>query len=144
MKKFLVLIGLVLTGFVMTATAQEAKSYKEGQVTVLTYVKVKPGKFDEYMKWLATTGKAFREAEIKAGILLSYHVYSANPRTPREPDLILSSTYPNMAALDKDDDEDALAGKTMGNRATRNKAAEDREALREIQGSEIIRELVLK
>jgi hypothetical protein len=145
MKKITSLIvGLGLGCFALAATAQEAKSYKEGQVTVLTYVKVKPGKFDDYMKWLDTVGKPFREAEIKAGLLVSYHVYSANPRSPSEPDLVLANTYANMAALDKNDDEDALAGKTLGNRADRSKAAEEREKLREILGSEMVRELVLK
>jgi len=145
MKKITsVMIGMVLCGLAVNAIAQEEKSYKDGPVTVLSYVKVKPGKFDEYMKWLDTVGKPFRDSEVKAGLLLSYHVYQANARSPSEPDIVLADVYPNMAALDKNDEADTLAGKSMGNRATRSKAAADREALREILGSEIIREIILK
>lgn len=145
MKKIAsVMIGMLLSGLVLNAVAQEEKSYKDGPVTTLSYVKVKPGKFDEYMRWLDTVGKPFRDAEIKAGILLSYHVYQANPRSPSEPDIVLADTYANMAALDKNDETEMLASKALGNRAARSKAAEDREALREILGGEIIRELILK
>lgn len=145
MKKIILLIaGLMFAAVAISAGAQEDKPYKDGPVTVMTYVKVKPGKFDDYMKWLDTAGKPFRDAEVKAGILLGYHVYVCQPRTPHDPDLILSDVYPNMAALDKNDEQDNLAAKQMGARPARAKAAEDREALREILGSEIVREQILK
>jgi hypothetical protein len=57
---------------------------------------------------------------------------------------ILAVTVPNMAALDKTDEGDAVAAKVMGTDDTQNKAAIDRESLREVLGGELIRELVLK
>ena len=145
MKKMgLMIAGLVLGLMAVSAAAEEEKLYKDGPVTVLTYVKIKPGKFDDYMRWLDTTGKTFREAEMKAGIILSYHVYTCQPRSPHEADLILSETYPNMAALDRNDELDAIAAKQIGARSTQNKGMEDRESLREILGSEMIREQILK
>lgn len=142
-------IGVAIAGVVMgmaalSAAAEDEKAYKDGPVTVFTYVKVKPGKFDAYMQWLDNEGKSYREAEIKAGILLSYHIYSCIPRNPHDADLILASTYPNMAALDRGDEEDAIAAKVIGSRGTQNKGAESRESLREILGSEIVREQILK
>ncbi len=145
MKKIALTIAGVVLGLVtVSASAEDEKVYKDGPVTVMTYVKIKPGKFDAYMHWLDTVGKTYRDAEIKAGILTSYHIYACNPRNPHEADLILASTYPNMAALDRGDEEDAIAAKLMGARTAQSKAAEDREVLREILGSEIVREQILK
>ncbi len=133
--------GLLLMA---NANAQDSKSYKDGPVTILSYIKTKPGKFNDYMEFLDTNYKTLMEANKKAGLILSYNVYQAQPRSPQEPDLILSVTNPNMAALDKDDEADAVAAKVMGSTDAQSKGAADRESLRELLGSEIIRELTLK
>jgi hypothetical protein len=133
--------GLLLA---VNANAQDSKYFKNGPVTQLTYVKVKPGKFDEYMGFIDTSYKSLMEANKKAGLILSYAVYQASPRSPQEPDLILSVTTANYAALDKDDEMDAVAAKVMGSTDAQSKGAADRESLREILGSEIIREMILK
>jgi hypothetical protein len=133
--------GLLLA---VNANAQDSKFYKNGPVTMLSYIKTKPGKFDEYMAFVDSNYKTLMEANKKAGLILSYNVYLANPRSPQEPDLILSITYPNFAALDKDDEMDAVAAKVMGSTDAQSKGAADRESLREVLGTEVIRELTLK
>ena len=138
------LLGLVLSATVGIASAQTDKPYKEGQVTELSYIKIKPGKFDDYMKFLDTTYKALMEANKKAGLIVGYAVYSMQARTPQEPDLLLTITYANMAALDKIDEGEAVAAKVVGSTAVQNKAYIDREAMREVLGAQLIRELVLK
>jgi len=101
--------------------------------------------FDAYMKWLDTTGKQIREDQKKAGIILDYAVYSANPRSPHDPDLYMTITYKNMAALDGLDDRiEPLMKKIYASRDASNKASADRESLREILGTELIRKLELK
>jgi hypothetical protein len=145
MKNFVAtLVGLTLCAFMGAASAQEAKPYKEGQVTQLSYVKIKPGKFDDYMKWLATSYKQLMEANKKAGLIVGYAVYSAQARSPQEADLVLAVTYANMAALDRIDEADAVAAKIMGSNDAQSKAFADRGAMREVLGGELIRELVLK
>jgi hypothetical protein len=145
MKKFAAsIMGIFLFLAVSGASAQDSPSYKDGPVTNVSYIKVKPGKFDEYMAYLATSYKSLMEENKKAGLILSYKVYAASPRTPREPDIILATTFANMAALDKSDEGDAVATKVMGAPPVRNKKAIDREALREILGSELVREMILK
>lgn len=136
-------MGLVFC-FAMAAANAEDKSYTEGQVTEVSYIKIKPGKFDDYMKYLATTYKTIMEANKKAGLIAGYGVYSAMARTPQDPDLILTTIYPNMAALDKSEEAEAIAEKIAGNAAAQSKGAIDRESMRELLGSELIRELVLK
>jgi hypothetical protein len=145
MKKIVAcLLGLVFCSAITAASGQEVKPYKEGQVTEVSYIKIKPGKFDDYMAFLDTTYKALMEANKKAGLIVGYAVYSAQARSPQDPDLILTTTYANMAALDKIDEGDAVAAKVIGSTTVQNKAFADREAMREVLGGQLIRELVLK
>ena len=139
-----VLIGLVFSGLAATVLADEGRVYQEGPVVEVSYIRTKPGKFDDYMKFLATTYRTLMEANKKAGLILEYNIYSATPRSPQDPDLLLTITYPNMAALDRNEESEALAVKTIGSMASQNQSAIDREALREVLGSELVRKLILK
>jgi hypothetical protein len=132
-------------GAISSAQADDSKSYAEGTVTTVTSIRTKPGMFDAYMKWLDTTGKQLREEEKKAGVILEYSVYSVMPRSPHDPDLYMTVTYKNMAALDGlDDREEPLMKKIWATRDASAKAAVDRESLREILGTQLIRRLDLK
>ena len=140
----ILLIGLVLAGFATMGIAQEAKPYKEGPVTEISYIKTKPGRFDDYMKFLDTTYKSLMEANKKAGLITGYAVYSTQARSPQDPDLILAVTYPNMAALDKTQEAEAIAAKVIGPNDVQNKATIERGPMREVLGGQLIRELILK
>jgi len=145
--RFLATLAVAALSLTATSTvlADDAKSYTEGPVTVVTAIRTKPGMFDAYMKWLDTTGKQIRDDQKKAGIILDYAVYSANPRSPHDPDLYMTITYKNMAALDGLDDRiEPLMKKIYASRDAYNKASADRESLREILGTELIRKLELK
>ena len=140
---------LAATALSMGATspllADDSKSYTEGPVSEVTSIRVKPGMFDAYMKWLDTTGKQLREDEKKAGIILDYAVYSVTPRSPQDPNVYLTITYKNMAALDGLEDRvEPFMKKIWASRDASAKAAADRESLREIIGTELIRKLELK
>jgi hypothetical protein len=101
--------------------------------------------FDAYMKWLDTTGKQLRDDEKKAGLIVDYAVYGAQPRSPHDPDIYLVITYKNMAALDGLSDRvEPLQRKIWATRDAGAKAAADRESMREILGTELIRRLDLK
>jgi hypothetical protein len=130
---------------ISTALADDSKSYTEGTVMEVTSIRTKPGMFDAYMKWLDTTGKQLREDEKKAGIILDYAVYSVTPRSPQDPNVYLTITYKNMAALDGLEDRvEPFMKKIWASRDASAKAAADRESLREIIGTELIRKLELK
>ena len=145
--RFLATLAVAAVSLTATSTvlADDSKSYTEGPVVVVTAIRTKPGMFDAYMKWLDTTGKQIREDQKKAGIILDYAVYSANPRSPHDPDLYMTITYKNMAALDGLEDRvEPLMKKIYASRDASNKASADRESLREILGTELIRKLELK
>ncbi len=126
------------------ASAQDLP-YTEGTVTEVTYIKIKPGMFDAYMKWLATDRKRLMDEYKKAGLILDTNVYSSVARSPHEADLILTVTYKNMGALDGlQAKQEAISSRIMGPRDKANEAAVGRESMREVLGSELIRELVLR
>ena len=147
--RYLTTLALAVAALSMSAAfpvlADDSKSYTEGPVSEVTSIRTKPGMFDAYMKWLDTTGKQLREDEKKAGISLDYAVYEVSPRSPHDPDLYLVITYKNMAALDGLSDRfEPLAKKIWASRDAAAKADAERESLREILGSELIRRLDLK
>ena len=132
-------------GAIPSAVADDSKAYTEGTVLEVTSVRTKPGMFDAFMKWLDTTGKQLRDDEKKAGLILDYAVYAAQPRSPHDPDIYLVITYKNMAALDGLSDRiEPLQRKIWATREAGAKAAADRESMREILGTEQIRRLDLK
>jgi hypothetical protein len=147
--KLRVLAAIAVTALSMSpispALADDSKAYTEGTVIEVTSIRTKPGMFDAYMKWLDTTGKQLREDEKKAGLILDYAVYGALPRSPHDPDIYLVITYKNMAALDGLSDRvEPLQRKIWATREAGAKAAADRESMREILGSELLRRLELK
>ena len=140
------LAATVMSMSVMSsAFADDSRTYTEGTVTNVSSVRTKPGMFDAYMKWLDTTYKQLMEEEKKAGIIVDYAVYAAVPRSPHDPDLYLTVTFKNLAALDGLDDRvEPIERKVWATRDAANKADADRESMREIIGSELIRHLNLK
>jgi len=125
--------------------ADNGRAYKEGPVTQVTYVKIKDGQFDNYMKWLDTTFKAENDAFMKANVIVGYKVYSNQARDAHDADLILSVTYANMAAMDNlNEKTDAISEKFEGNLDKQNQGFADRGSMREILGGKLIRELILK
>lgn len=126
--------------------AQEnARAYTEGPVLQVSYIRTEPGKFDEYLQYLATTYKTIMEEQKKAGIILDYAIYANQPLTPADPDLILTVTYANLGALDNlDERTDAITNKVWGSLQASNEASADREVLRTQLGGRLLRQLMLK
>ena len=138
------LAALMMFGLVTSASAQDAKAYKEGAVTQISYIKLKPGKFDAYMKYLNGDYKKLMEAYIKVGLATRYGVFSARAKNPHEADIILTVTSPNFATLDKVDEREAISAKLVGSADAQAKASADRSAMRDLLGSEIVQEMILK
>ena len=114
-------------------------------MTVVTFVKIKDGQFDNYMKWLDTTFKPENEALMKGKVITGYKVYGNQARDPHDADLILSVTYANMAAMDNlNEKSDAITEKFEGSLDKQNQGFADRGSMRQILGSQMVRELILK
>ncbi len=140
-KVLLATAMLVATSLVTAAD----RPYTEGPVSTVSYIKIKPGMFDAYMKWVATDRKALMEEYKKAGLILGWKVYSARARNPHEADLILTVTYKNWAAFDNlEDKQDAITERMQGSSDKQNQMAIGREQMREVLGVDTIQELVVK
>jgi len=129
----------------VAAMAQDARPYDNGPVWDVGAVLTKPGHFDDYMKFVATTWKAEQEALKKAGLVLDYKVLTTQDPRDNEPDIWLMVEWKNMAAFDTPlDQQDALMKKVYGSVAAGNKGVADRETIRTMKGDMLVRELILK
>lgn len=138
------LAGLLLVA-VSGAVSAADRPYTEGPVVDVATVRTEPGKFDDYLRYLAGPYKQLMEEQKKAGIIVSYAVYQATPRGPHDPDLYLVTTYKNMAALDGlDARTDPIQEKIFGSLDQQSTTTIERGKLRTLIGSQHIRELVLK
>jgi len=139
------LVAVLLLACASTSFAQEEHAYTEGPVINISYIKIKPGMFDVYMKYLQTTYKQIMEEQKKAGLVVDYGVFQAFARSPKEADLYLTTTFKNWAAFDGlTDKTDAVTRKVWGSLQKSDAAAIDREKMREILGQELVQELILK
>lgn len=124
----------------------QGHSYTEGNVINISYIRTKPGMFDRYMQFLATDYKKVMEESKKSGLIVDYGVYSSPQANENDWDLVLTTTYKNMAALDNlGDKNEPILQKVVGQNAEQAaKASAERGAMRDLVGSRIVRQLVLK
>ena len=129
----------------VAALAQDARPYDNGPVWDVSAILTKPGHFDDYLKFVATTWRAEQEAAKAKGMVLDYKVLTVTDPRENEPDLYLMVEYKNMAAFDVPmDEQDALTKKAFGSLPAANKAGIDRESIRTLKGEMLTRELILK
>lgn len=141
-----IISSLCLAAFSLSldARAQDERQYTDGPVTLVTYMRVEYGHFEEYIDWLNSTWKPTMEATKKAGLIIDYKIFTATPKSPDQPNIIRMITYKNMAGLDKGVEEEAVAKKVIGSTEVQNKARVARNEYRKVLGDELIRELILK
>ena len=129
----------------LSAHAQDERHYTDGPVTEVSYIQVEYGHFEEYIDWLNSTWKPTMEATKKAGLIIDYKVFSATPKSPDQPNIILWITYKNAAAaLDKSIELEDVAKKVICSTDCQNKARVARNEYRKVLGAEYIRELILR
>jgi L-rhamnose mutarotase len=139
------LLGICAMVSLANVALASDRPYMEGPVSTVNSIRTEPGMFETYMKWLATTYKPMMEENKKAGIIVDYHIYQTQPRSPEDPNLYLVVTYKNMAAMDGlADKTDATLQKYIGSQDVRDQKAVERGKMRTQLGTEMIRELVLK
>lgn len=138
------LIGLLI--FPPATFAQNRDhAYEDGPVWSMSAVRVKPGRFDEYMRFITTSWKAEHEILKKSGRILDYKVLRVTDPRDNEPDIYLMIEYKNMAALDGSFDEnDPAIRQVYGSVADANHGDVDRETVRTLRGEMLMREMVLK
>ena len=143
-KTIILSMCLAASSLSLNARAQDERRYTEGPVTLVTYIRIEYGHFEEYIDWLNSTWKPTMEATKKAGLIIDYKIFTATPKSPDQPNIIRMITYKNMAGLDKGVEEEAVAKRVIGSTEVQNKARVARNEYRKVLGDELIRQLILK
>jgi hypothetical protein len=137
-------------GFVQQPQAQE--NYTEGPVWVVNYYRTKPGKFDEYMKFLRANYAKSAAKQKQAGIIVDSKVL-LNPTVsgPDDWDVAIAYLYSDFGRLNYsqavEDQMDKITAEISGERnkekrETKNDAT--RFPLRDYLRTRFLREVTLK
>jgi len=135
---------LVLMLAAQTGFGQE-KPYREGSVWTVTFVKVKPGMMDTYLRDLGANRKKLMEQAKKDGLILSERLLSGDATGREDFDLILMVEFKNWAAFDGLSDRfRALAEKMVGSEDKQVQMMTKRTEVREIVGTKTMQEIFLR
>jgi len=141
------LLLLFLTAPVAGPVAAQATRapYTEGSVWNLQFIRVKSGLQDDYLNNVRATSKRFFDEAKRQGLILSYHVISAPSATPEDWDLLVMVEYKNYAALDGLREKvEPIAAQAIGGESQRRTLSGKRNEIREIIGTKLGRELILR
>ena len=142
--RFAVCAAMALFLLAQPALGQD-QPYREGSVWSVTFIKVKPGLFDTYMRDLAANRKKLMEQAKKDGLVLSERMLSGDAPGRDDFDLMLMVEYKNWAAFDGLSDKfRKLAEKMVGSEDKQVQMMMKRTEVREILGSRNFQELIWK
>src|SRR5437868_15014536 len=95
-KTIVLSMCLAISALSLSARAQQQEkgksTYSNGPVTLVSYIHVEYGHFQEYMAWGTSTRLPNMEADKKAGLIIGYKVFRAQPKSPEQPNDYLEST----------------------------------------------------
>ena len=118
------------------------RNWDNGSVWSVSPVETKPGKFNAYINDLSRVWRAYLEDSKKDGDVLSYKMLNLVSARDEEPNLLLLVEYKNMAIFDRSMDYfDKQAMKIQGSLDKSIEANINREALRDLRGSILTREI---
>jgi len=127
-----------------TAAASNAP-YTEHSVWNITLVKTKAGLNDDYLRSIAQTLKGALEEEKKQGIIMDYKLLIGDASNRDDFNILVMVEYKNMAAFDGlREKTDPIMAKVIGGQDAQRQMAVKRLDVREILGTKIMREIILK
>ena len=137
------IILFVLMGTGPVWAEDNKRNWDNGSVWTVSPVETKPGKFNAYINDLSRVWRAYLEDSKKTdGDVLSYKMLSLVSARDGEPNLLLLVEFKNMAVFDRSMDYfDKQAIKIQGTLDKSIEANIDREALRNLRGSTLAREI---
>jgi hypothetical protein len=142
LRTFVLSLALAL-GWTVIAQADD-HPYALGTVWEISYIQTKPGKFEDYMKFLATTYAKEMDVAKAKGLVTSYKILTVAEPRDNEPDLILMVEHPKFASFDTSlADQDEMAKQVFGTLPKSAQAATDRESVRTLRGGLVAQELKL-
>lgn len=141
----LAVLLIALMGVVSLSAGAQDKPYTEGSVWAITFIRVKPGMFDVYMRDVLPMRKKINEEARKQGLMLSSRVLSGNANGRDGWDVMLMDEYKNWAAFDGLSAKfDAIMSKVVGTEDKQVQVMTKRTEVREIMGDKVMQELIPK
>ena len=126
-------------------SAAQDKPYKQGTVWSVSFIKVKPGMFDQYLRDVGPQRKKIMDEAQKQGLILSYKMLSGGSANRDDWDIMFMEEYKNWAAFDGLTEKfEAIEAKLIGNEEKRTQVMVKRTEVREILGDKVLQELILK
>ena len=143
--KFMALCTTVVLMLVAQAGFAQDKPYTEGSIWAITFVKVKPGMADTYLRDLGANRKKLMEQAKKDGLILSEKILTGDSMGHDDFDIMIMVEYKNWAAFDGLSDKfRALAEKMVGSEDKQTQMMVKRTEVREILGGKNMQEVFLK
>ncbi|HEU0200506.1 MAG TPA: hypothetical protein VFR86_08725 [Burkholderiaceae bacterium] len=125
--------------------AAQSKPYAEGTVWAVSFIQVKAGMLDVYLRELAPQRKAIIDEAKKQGLILSSRILTGPNINKEDWNLMILDEYKNWAAFDGLSAKmDALAAKVVGPEDKQVQLMIKRTEVREIIGGKTMQELMLK
>jgi len=141
-----VIVMLVVASLTLVPPGSaQSTPYKEGSVWAMQFLRVRPGKFDDYLNWVRGNALPFFEAARKKGLILSYRFVTVPAFGRDDWDVVSMVEYKNMAALDDLREKfEPLREQIAGSPAERRAMTAERNELRDEIGTKLGRELILR
>ena len=144
MLKKALLAGALAAAVTATVVAQVHKYYTPGTVWTVTMIKVASGMDQMYLQYLDGQFKKGEDAQVKAGLQKSYKILRTMDDGGAWNMLILRE-YASLASMEANEDKsDALAEQINGTDQTQMQGYQDRSKYREVVGTKVMREFLLK
>ena len=138
-----VAVAMLVIG--LSVYAQVKRPFRNGSVWSISFIRMKPGMDTAYLNYVASQWKAEQEAQKKAGNILSYKVLAVEGHTTAEWNLMLMTESKDLATLEASEDKaDAVAQQVTGDDEKQRQGYREREAIREVVGTRLAREIILE
>ena len=145
MKTVITLLLLAFAFTVNSTLSAQDKSYKDGSVWQVGFIKVSANMNVEYLNNLKNNWKATHDEAVKEGLIVSYKILQGTAANPDDWDIMLMTEFKSLSAMEGSDDKwEAISKKIIGGEDAMKKLNESRVSMRTIYGGKLLKEVVFK
>jgi hypothetical protein len=145
MKKIITILLIAFTMTYSSTLSAQDKSYKDGSVWQVGFIKLSANMTVEYLNNLQNNWKATHDEAVKQGLIVSYKILQGTAANPDDWDIMLMTEYKSLAAMEGQEDKwEAISKKVIGGEDAMKKLNESRVSMRTIYGGKLLREVVYK
>jgi hypothetical protein len=129
----------------VVVVAQVNRPFRNGSVWSVSFIRMKPGMENAYLKYVASEWKREQEALKKDGQILSYKVITTEAHGSNDWNIMLMSEYKDLATMEANETKaDNLAQTVIGNDEAQMQGYRERLQIREVLDVRTAREIVLE